>query len=381
VIGLVPLFAFNALTTGHPLRFGYTVLWGDAHGLGFHTDPWGEPFTPLISFANTALDFQRLDVFLFHWPVPSLLFALAALLFAARDDRWRRPLAWLAALLLAAPAAYFFYWHRDNYLGPRFLFASLVPALILTAAGISYVDRWSGRWRPAFRMLLVAGALYAIVVELPGNAGVVAGMEPEMKLHPEEQLERAGIDEAVVFVKVGWGSRLIGRLWGWRVPVSEVERSFRVTDGCRLQGALDVADSLAASGVDSARVAATLRRQLAAWRAADLPVGRGLLPDPSVRVDTTRSLTAPCLEEIALDRSGFTYHATLVWRNDPWLEEGIIYARFLGLDRAIDLMARYPGRDAYIYAPPTPERGAIPELFRLRVGGPAELEGDTGVGR
>ncbi|NIR46554.1 MAG: hypothetical protein GWN99_19090 [Gemmatimonadetes bacterium] len=379
LFGITPLLAFNALTSGHPLRFGYTLLWGRGHSLGFHTDPWGEPFTPLVSFANTALDFQRLDVFLFNWPFPSLIFVLAALWFGARDERWRRPLAWLAALLLAAPAAYFFYWHRDNYLGPRFLFASLVPALILTAAGIAYVDRIAGRWRPAFRLLFVAVVIHAVAFELPANAGFIAGLEPEMNLHPEEQLERAGVDEAVVFVKVGWGSRLIGRLWGWRVPASEVERSYRLIDGCRLQRAIDAADSLAAQGVDSPRVVRGLRQQLADWRADSLPVVRALLPDPSVRVDTTRTLETRCLEEATFDRTGFTHYETLVWRNDPWLARGTIYARSLDPDRNLELLSLYPDRDAYLYAPTTLERTAVPQLFRLPIARPAGMP-DKGAG-
>jgi len=33
----------NAQTTGHPLLFGYTLLWGPGHDLGFHAVPWGPP--------------------------------------------------------------------------------------------------------------------------------------------------------------------------------------------------------------------------------------------------------------------------------------------------------------------------------------------------
>ncbi|MGD2152734.1 MAG: glycosyltransferase family 39 protein, partial [Gemmatimonadales bacterium] len=158
LVGLAPLLLYNGLTTGHPLRFGYSLLWGAGHGLGFHTDPWGEPFTPIVSFANTALDFQRLNVLLYLWPFPSLIFVLAALVVAVRADGARSSVALLAALLFAAPLAYFFYWHRDNYLGPRFLFASLAPAVILTAAGILALDRRLGRWRGALWLALLAGA-------------------------------------------------------------------------------------------------------------------------------------------------------------------------------------------------------------------------------
>ncbi len=377
---LTPLFAYNATTTGHPLRFGYTLLWGSGHGLGFHTDPWGEPFTPLVSFANTALDFQRLNELLFGWPFPSLLLLLAAIVWAARDQKPRAPVALLLLLLLAAPLAYFFYWHRDNYLGPRFLFASLVPAVMLTAAGIAAVDRWSRRWRPAFRSVLVFAVVFGLAVTLPESAGIISGLEPEMKLHPETQAEDLGIDDGVVFVKVGWGSRLIGRLWGWQVPASEVERSYRDVDGCRLQQALDAADSLAAAGGDSTALRQGLRAQLSGWRRASLPVVSGALPDPSVRVDTTRELDASCRYEAGLDQPGFTLYETLVWRNDPWLEKGTIYARFLEPLRNRRLLARYPERAAYLYVPLTRERTAVPRLLELKFSEPAEVDSvDVGL--
>lgn len=365
VVGLVPLLAYNGLTTGRPLRFGYTLLWGEGHGLGFRTDPWGEPFTPLVSFVNTAVDFQRLGVFLFEWPFPSLIFILAALVVGGIDERVKKAVPLLAGLLLAAPFAYFFYWHRDNYLGPRFLYASLLPAILLTVIGIVALDQRLGRWRAAFRITLLAGVFFGLVVNVPESAGVIAGMEPEMKLHPEVQAESKGLEEAVVFVKVGWGSRLVGRLWGWRVPASEAERTFRVVDGCRLQSALDEADSLAAAGRDSAEVLGHLREQLEVWRKAGIPVQKGLLPDPSVRVDTTRALFRRCYKEVQLDRSGFTLYGTLVWRNDPWLQRGVIYARYLEQERNRRLLKRYPGRDFYLYAPLSPERGAPTELLRL----------------
>ncbi len=374
LIALVPLFAYNAMTVGHPLRLGYTLLWGAEHGLGFHTDPWGEPFTPLISFANTALDFARLNDYLFGWPVPSLLFLLAALVVGAKQPTQRRAIVPLLLLLLAAPVAYFFYWHRDDYLGPRFLFASLVPVLMLTAVGVANVDRMVGRFRPAYRLALLAVVFVGLARNLPERAGVISGLEPEMKLHPEEQLAAIGINDGVVFVKVGWGSRLIGRLWGWEVPASEVERSYRVVDGCRILGALNAADSAAAAGVDSAAVRGALRARLGEWRQEELPVASDRLPDASVRVDTTRPLDPQCEREVAADHTPYTLYETLVWRNDPWLERGNIYARFLDTDRNVRLLERYPGRPAFLYAPLTRERSEAPALLRLEFENPAEAD-------
>jgi 4-amino-4-deoxy-L-arabinose transferase-like glycosyltransferase len=330
LVGLAPLLLYNSLTTGHPLRFGYSLLWGAGHGLGFHTDPWGEPFTPIVSFANTALDFQRLNVLLYLWPFPSLIFVFVALVYAVRADRSRGAIALLGALLFAAPLAYFFYWHRDNYLGPRFVFASLVPAVILTAAGILALDRRLGRWRGALWLALLSGALVGLTVYFPQSAGLFAGRMLERKLHPEIEAERAGIGDALVFVKVGWGSRLIPRLWAWGIPASQA-----------------------------------LTSQLQTWRDMNLAVVRDVLPDQSVRVDTSAALPERCYREVQQDEAGFTVYGTLIWRNDPWLTKGTVYARDFGPERNRRLQALYPGRRSYLYAPLNPEPGAQPVLSPL----------------
>jgi len=368
LIGVAALFTYNDLTTGHPLRFGYTLLWGPGHGLGFHSDPWGEPFTPVKSFANTALDLQRLNVFLFGWPFPSLIFLFAALALAAADRRSRESSALLAALLLAAPVAYFFYWHRDNYLGPRFLYPSLIPALLLTVSGIAGLDARVGRWRSAFRLTLLAGLAVGVALNLPRSAGVVAGRMPGMKLHPEVEAQRLGMSEALVFVKVGWGNRLVARMWGWGVSASEAERTYRVVDGCRLQRALDEADSLVAAGRDSDEAQRLLRTRLRTWRDMQLPVIQGVLPDPTVRVDTASAFADRCYQEVLWDGTGFTLYGTLIWRNDPWLRGGIVYARDFGPVRNRQLMARYADREYYVYAPLSAAAGAPPVLRRIQYG-------------
>lgn len=365
-LAVIPLFAYNWTTTGHAFRIGYTLLWGPGHGLGFHPDPWGEPFTPVRSFANTALDFQRLNVDLFGWPLPSLLFLLLAIAVAARDEHVGRSAGILVALFVAAPLAYFFYWHHDSYLGPRFLYASLVPAALLTAAGIGWLDRRLSRWRSALRIGAAAAILFGLAVALPQNAGVVAGMAPDFKLRPESHVQRAGIDPAaVVFVKVGWGSRLTARLRGWAVPAAEVERSLHSVDGCRLQRALDDADSMVVRGRDRALVRAGLRRRLAEWRSADLAVSAGRFADATVRLDASRPLTERCLEEARWDESGFIRYEPFIWRNDPWLQEGVIYARYLSLESNRQLMGRFAGRRGYLFARPSREPGAKPELLPI----------------
>jgi hypothetical protein len=186
-----------------------------------------------------------------------------------------------------------------------------------------------------------------------------------MKLHPEQEAKRAGISEALVFVKVGWGSRLIGRLWGWGVPAEETEQTYRAVDGCRLQLALDEADSLVAAGHDSAGVLSALRGQMAGFRALDLPVVHERWPERSVRYDTTVTLVQRCAREVARDAMGYTLFETLIWRMDPWLRDGVIYARDLGPAINRRLRALYPDRPHLFYTPLSGEPGSPPVFLPL----------------
>jgi hypothetical protein len=136
-------------------------------------------------------------------------------------------------------------------------------------------------------------------------------------------------------------------------------------DGCRLQTTLDRADSLVAGGADSTAVRRALTAQLRSWRDMNLPLARDVLPDQSVRVDTSAPLPHRCQLEVRRDEAGFTVYGTLIWRNDPWLTEGTVYARDYGPERNRRLRALYPGRLSYRYAPVSREPGAEPQLSPL----------------
>ena len=98
----------------------------------------------------------------------------------------------------------------------------------------------------------------------------------------------------------------------------------------------------------------------------DLPVRGDLLPDHSVPVDTTRPLDLRCYEEAAYDTTGFTLYGSLIWRQDPWLQDRVVYARDLrSLNRR--LLASYADRTWYLYAPSAPRRGAPTQLTPLEM--------------
>ncbi|HEV8148646.1 MAG TPA: hypothetical protein VGP61_00525, partial [Gemmatimonadales bacterium] len=120
----------NRETTGAPLLFGYTVLWGRAHDLGFHATPWGPLHTPARGVELINLYFLRLQSYLFETAGPSLLPATAALALTRTLAPFERYLLAGSGLLVAC---YFAYWHDGFYLGPRFLYP-LLPLLTLWTA-------------------------------------------------------------------------------------------------------------------------------------------------------------------------------------------------------------------------------------------------------
>src|SRR5688572_15168953 len=200
--------AFNAATTGDPFVPGYIELWGESHGLGFHLSPWGEPHTPWIGLRNELIDLALLDVFLFEWPIPALWPAALFLLIGREVGRWDRR---LLVGLLALPIAYFFYWHRDAFLGPRFLYPSVAFAVPLTAHAIVVGARrlrgrklgLPGLFRPADAGLCVLALTglclaYAVFYSIPQRMRVYASSLQSLKVDLAAAAEEAGIDRGIV---------------------------------------------------------------------------------------------------------------------------------------------------------------------------------------
>ncbi|HET9010950.1 MAG TPA: hypothetical protein VFN38_04010, partial [Gemmatimonadaceae bacterium] len=124
IAGAVPvalLLLANWRTTGAPLRFGYEVLYGSAHQLGFHTDPYGTAHTPIRALTFASKYLLELDVALFESPLPAVGVIVAGLLALRRPSRWDRLLVAFVALQLVA---YALYWHEGEFRGPRFLFTA-----------------------------------------------------------------------------------------------------------------------------------------------------------------------------------------------------------------------------------------------------------------
>jgi Dolichyl-phosphate-mannose-protein mannosyltransferase len=354
LVAVALYLAYNAATTGDPLLPGYIKLWGSDHGLGFHSTPWGDVHSPLAGLRNELTDLVLLSSLLFEGPIPSLI--PAGLLFAAgwADREWDRR---LLAGFLAIPLAYLFYWHRDAFLGPRYLYSSLAFVIPLTARGLlELFRRTAGRtlWeRSAVTRVPVAGAaglllllsfLYAAIYSTPRRFEVYRSGLASMKVDLAREARASGISNAVIFVPVSWGNRLLARMRGLGVPASDAEKAYRRSDHCALELLLLRAET---EGWDPDRAAAAI---------ALLGPGGEPVPatspwtngDPTLRLDASRRPVDECLDEIAYDRGGYANYSPFLADQEPSLDGPLVIARDLR-GRDAELLEAYPDRQAYLY--------------------------------
>jgi len=191
-------FGYNWLTSGGPLSFGYIVLHGPGHMIGFHTDPSGMAHTPWRGVVNTGYELNYLNQALFEWGLPSLLPMALLFVMPARDRR-----DWLLVSLFGIlVVAHFFYWAH----GARFYYESLAGVLLLSAHGLIVIPGSLGHTAVSARSDesgLVARALpLALIIML------AIGLPPVLRQCHEQSfvntnildtVRRSGIRNAVVF--------------------------------------------------------------------------------------------------------------------------------------------------------------------------------------
>ncbi len=353
---MVLLFWVNARTTGDAFTFGYDLLWGAGHGLGFHESPWGPVHTPLRGVELVGLSLSRLSTYLLETPFPALGPAIVGLWLSRSMRPMDRYLIVAGALLLGG---YWAYWHDGFYLGPRFVFA-LLPMLILWSARSAPLVRdrlgpSSATWR-GLRAGVAFGVLYAAVsvafVRVPSYRN---GMT-SMRVHPEAEAARAGVSNALVLVQESWGAQLVVRLWEAGVSRSDTEVLYRGVDACVLEHTLRRAaeDSIGAPGLVS-----MLRRYLVDSSRL-VPSDRS--PDFTEKMMPGLRYSALCEQRIAEDRKGFLHLA-------PWrlARDSNVYARWIP-GREAEIAAAFPGRAVYRLRREGPAVGARLRWERLDIG-------------
>ncbi len=160
-LGAAALLAYNRLTTGDPLVFGYELWWPfDRVGFGPGISPDGQ-HTVTEGLFNTRFNIRHLEEVLFGWPgrldlAPA---ALATLVAAARlalhsalervpgrglprDNVWDLVFAAQVCSLIGLHTAY---WAAGQMYGPRYYFEALAALVLLSARGLRFVAL-GARW-------------------------------------------------------------------------------------------------------------------------------------------------------------------------------------------------------------------------------------------
>ncbi len=326
----------NSRTTGAPLLFGYEVIWGKLHGLGFHEAPWGPPHTPGRGFEQLNLYFLRLQSYLFDAPVPALLAVVIALVLAPRVSSIDRYLA-ASGLLLAG--LYWSYWHYGFLLGPRFMFP-LIPALALWTARLPALvrERWPGSlWHRG----VVYGYLVTVVITVTYTVPIrwreyEGGFSIERL--PVQALERAyRVSNALVLVREPWSSQLVARLWALGVPHRESELLTHEVDACRLEEAVLVLEREGTRGPNAVAALMPLLRDRAHVKVATLPSGAFWPVQPSV------GYSPQCRERVQESSAGLVPLAPLLLSGGPTN----IYVRDLHARDSV-LLKQYPNRPIFL---------------------------------
>jgi hypothetical protein len=344
----------NVQTTGAPLLFGYTVVWGHAHDLGFHATPWGPVHTPGRGLLLLNLYFLRLQSFLFETPIPSLLPATLALALTRRLEPFDRYLLAAGALLAGL---YFAYWHDGYYLGPRFMYP-LLPLLALWTARLFGAIRSSVGEGLALRTAVYGGIVavpLAVVTGLPARADQYRAGMLTMRWDADAAAERAGIHHALVLVRESWGAQTVARMWAVGVTLPEAEHLYRTTDACAMEHGLRRVEAL---GLHGPAALAMLRPLM---RDSSQLVKSHLTTDPTNLTLPGSTYTADCVARLRDDQNGFTLFPPLLLAR----RHDVVYARDLhGRDSL--LVREYPGRSLYLLRPASAAVGAAPQFYALR---------------
>ncbi len=356
----------NAHTTGAPLLFGYQVLWGQDHDLGFHRAPWGGTHTPARGLQLVNLYFLRLQDYLYETPIPALLPAIGAL---ALTKRLRPPDRYLLISCALVTGLYFAYWADGNFLGPRFVYtfgpvAALwtvrFPSLLrerlrlstLTPATAAFVNRVS-------TCALATSAAIALVLGVPLRAAEYRHNFATERWATPEVAAQSGVRNALVFVREGWVAQLIARLWALGVSHEHVETLYREVDVCRLDSAVAALEARARPG---GRDDAALYSAIAPLLRDSATVGVARAGGPAgerLRVQRGYAYPPHCARRLAEAAAGSSPLAVLL---AVGAADGNVYARDLhGRDSL--LLAAYPDRPVYIVHPASSAPGAPPAFY------------------
>lgn len=206
---IIILLLYNYKTNGDPLLFGYTVRWGPNHTIGFHNGSAMDTprFTPLRGVIHTFSNIIALNHNLFEWPFPSLLPTIIFFIpfvFKKNKKHYVLLCGFLAPLIF-----YFFYFYQDLCLGPRFYYASLPFAIILTAHAILRLTHCNYFVKAGYSMQIKRTAIallffffvFAFLVRMPVLCKFYANTYWNVDNKIMNKAKELKINNAIIFLK------------------------------------------------------------------------------------------------------------------------------------------------------------------------------------
>jgi hypothetical protein len=202
---------------------------------------------------------------------------------------------------------------------------------------------------------LVTGATMAVVTSLPIRITQYRGGLSSMRVDYTAEAARAGVGNALVFVRESWGAELVTRLWARAVSRSAAAALYHGVDACQLDRAVR---ALERDSVRGASAEARLEPLLAdSSRVRSSP----LSPDSTEKILPGAPYDQTCVTRINEDRAGYALLAPVQLER----ESGNIYARDLQAHDSL-LVAEYPQRPLYLFRRTSTEPDARYEWLPLR---------------
>lgn len=366
VVGGLPcallLFWWNATLYGSPLTFGYGALYGPAHGLGLHADPWAYTYGLRELVAYTASDVIQLGALTLETPVSLVVVGAVWLVVAGKLPTGARVVAAWALFPVAAQALYWFH-------APRMLSESAPAWILLAVLAVAHAHRAAS---PTLRMGLWTGVVTAGLMTLAFLPGRVRSLA-----WPEETLSRitlpeGGADGALVFVHTSWDERIASQLQATGIRNDSIQPILRRNDFCRLQ---EYAQARL-GGVTGASLPAIDLQQTSAEQPG--MIGLRQPGAPVVWRGEGVEWSEQCVLEMSSDRYGAVALAPLLWQGDlPGLERGSpMFVRDFGPAKNEALRALYPEREPMVWAYPPSGRPVLLEYAAAMamLWGPAPLD-------
>ncbi len=360
LFGLLPPLLFglyyNKKTTGDFFLPGYIKLWGASHGLGFHESPWGHQHTPLTGLRNELVDLQLVQEMLFEGSLPSLYFVAIYLLIKKHLPIWPKR---LLAIGFTFPLMYFFYWHRDSFLGPRFMYSTIVAWIPLTAFSIVQLFRIIGEIevRPFnlfktfylknfFILTILISFIFTVSINLPARFYTYSSSLKSLKHDIFKEAENHQIKTGLIFIKTSWGVRIISRLRGLGLSASLVQKAYTFLDHCYLHELLEASDT---NDWESKKIEEYILLKLMAPAPTKF---FNYNSDLTLRLDPKRKITPSCINEMKYDfknnERNYTVYEPYMPANDPNFNGPFIFAKDLRSKNHI-LTKEHPNLKAYIY--------------------------------